>query len=161
MRIFKYEINGVVLTALFSILGIVVVIILGSYNVKDLTEAKKAEKVLEELKRLRIALEKYYQVTNEYPNLTLEGAKDNLRILDYTDKNGKLVSFAKIYGHDTLPKTPAVENILESNAIYNTDSFKQGENYGGWSYDYSGNTGEIHANLPINIYSQGIDWNNY
>lgn len=161
MKIFKHEVSGTVITTVFSILGTALVIILGSYNVKDLSEAKKAEKVLEELKGLRVALEEYYQLTREYPNLTLEGAKDNLRILDYTDENGNLISFAKIYGHDTLPKTPAVEDIVESNAIYNTNSFKQDENYGGWNYDYTGKTGEIHANLPINIYSQGIDWNNY
>lgn len=161
MRILKYELSGTSITAILSVIGVIFVIILGSYNVKDLSEAKKAEKTLEELKELRIALEKYYQLTKDYPNLTQKGAKDNLKILDYRNEKGELISFEKIYGHDRLPKTQAVEELVASNEIYDTNNFTKGSNSGGWNYDYSGKTGEIHANLPENIYSQGIDWNNY
>ena len=161
MKIFKYELSGTSITTVFSIIGVLFVIILGNYNVKDLREARKAEEVLEDLKELRIALEKYYQVTKKYPDLTREGVKDNLRILDYKDRNGKIISFAEIYGHDVLPKTPSEEGLEESNNIYDTNNFLKGNNSGGWNYDYSGNTGEIHPNLPENIYSQGVEWSSH
>ena len=137
------------------------ILFLGFYNINDLKQAKRAEYTLKELKELRIALEEYYQLTNEYPNLTYEGAKDNLRVLDYTDKNGKFISFAEIYGRDSLPSTPENENIGESNMIYDTDNFSKGSRTGGWNYDFSGRTGEIHANLPVNIFSQNIEWCEY
>ena len=60
----------------------IVIIFLAFYNIKDLKQAKRAEYTLRQLKELRIALEEYYQLANEYPNLTQEGAKDNLRILE-------------------------------------------------------------------------------
>ena len=139
----------------------IVIIFLAFYNIKDLKQAKRAEYTLRQLKELRIALEEYYQLANEYPNLTQEGAKDNLRILDYTDKNGKFISFAEIYGRDSLPSTPENENIGESNMIYDTDNFSKRSRTGGWNYDFSGRTGEIHANLPVNIFSQNVDWCEY
>lgn len=161
MKVFKLELNNTIITAIFSVVGILAAIILGSYNVKDLSEARKAEYVLEELKELRIALEKYYQLTNKYPNLTLEGVKDNLRLLDYTDSKGRLVSFAEIYGHESLPMTPEGNRLQKSNSINDVANFSKASNLGGWNYNYSGNTGEIHANLPENVYSQGVDWEKY
>lgn len=161
MKVLKFEINGTVITTIFSIIGVLAVIILGSYNVKDLSEARKAERVLEELKDLRVALEEYYQLTKEYPNLTLDGAKDNLRLLDYKNSRGELISFADIYGHETLPKTEEGEGVVESNDIYDIANFSKGSNTGGWNYNYSGQTGEIHANLPENIYFQGVEWDKY
>ncbi len=149
------------MTVLFYLLGIVTVVILGSYNVKDLNEARKAEIVLEELRELRVALEKYYQLTNTYPNLTLEGVKDNLRLLDYKNSKGEVISFADIYGHEILPSTPESEGIVKNNNIYDVENFSKGDYTGGWNYNYSGKTGEIHANLPENIYSQGIEWKKY
>ena len=143
-----------------TVIGILI-LFLGFYNINDLKQAKRAEATLKELKELRIALEEYYQLTNKYPNLTQEGAKDNLRILDYTDKNGKFISFAEIYGRDSLPSTPENENIGESNMIYDTDNFSKGTKTGGWNYDFSRRTGEIHANLPENIFSQSIEWCEY
>lgn len=149
------------ITISISILGILGAIILGSYNVKDLTEAKKAEETLENLRELRVALEKYYQATKTYPNLTLPGVKDNLKLLDFENDKGTIVSFAEIYGHNSLPKTPEILNISESNQIYDISDFSKGDNTGGWNYNYTENTGEIHVNLPENIYSQGIDWSSY
>ena len=143
-----------------TVIGILI-LFLGFYNINDLKQAKRAEATLKELKELRIALEEYYQLTNKYPNLTQEEAKDNLRILDYTDENGKFVSFADIYGHDSLPNTPENEHIAESNMIYDTNNFSKGTKTGGWNYDFSGRTGEIHANLPENIFSQSIEWCEY
>lgn len=137
------------------------ILFLGFYNINDLKQAKRAEYTLKELKELRIALEEYYQLTNEYPNLTYEGAKDNLRVLDYTDKNGKFISFAEIYGKNSLPNTPENEQISERNMIYDTNNFSEGNKTGGWNYDFSGRTGEIHANLPVNIFSQNIEWCEY
>ena len=35
---------------------------------------------------------KYYKISGKYPELTRDGANNNLRILDYIDKNGNIVS---------------------------------------------------------------------
>lgn len=156
MKILK---NNVV-TACIYIIVIIGVTILGSYNVKDLSEAKKAEETINNLIELRVALEKYYQISKSYPDLTREGVKDNLKLLDYRNSKGELISFATIYGRNTIPSTKANGELLESNAVYDSTTLNK-INQGGWSYDFSGRTGEIHANLPENIYSQGINWSEY
>ena len=61
------------------ILGIAVIILIGIYNINDLKEARRAEATLKNLRELRIALENYYTLTKDYPDLTREGAKDNLK----------------------------------------------------------------------------------
>lgn len=155
------RVKGSVLTGILFVIVFIGVIVLGSYNVKDLKETRKAEVTLKNLVELREALEKYYQLTNKYPDLTKNGVKDNLKLLDYKDKNGKLISFAKIYGHNSIAKTVGTENLLESNEIHDISDFSKGDGSGGWNFNFSGNTGEIHANLPNNIYSQGINWYEY
>ncbi len=97
-------------------------------------------------------------LTKDYPDLTKEGVKDNLKLLDFKTTDGDIISFAEIYGRNTIPKTPENERINSSNEIYNTDDFINGTNTGGWNYDYSGRTGEIHANLPFNVFSQNMNW---
>ena len=52
------------------ILGIAVIILIGIYNINDLKEARRAEATLKNLRELRIALEKYYTLTKDYPDLT-------------------------------------------------------------------------------------------
>lgn len=156
----KINLRAFISNILFVIV-IIGVIILGTYNVKDLKEARKAEETLKNLIELRSALEKYYKLTNHYPNLTKMGVKDNLKLLDYTDENGNLISFAEIYGHTSIAKTVGTENLLESNEVYDISDFSKGTESGGWNFNFSGNTGEIHANLPKNTYSQGINWYEY
>lgn len=146
------------ITVIAIIIGIFVIV---KYNINDLKQARRAEYTLKNLNRLRIALEEYYQLTKEYPDLTREGVKDDLKLLDYRDKNGVLISFAEIYGRNTIPKTPENELIMSSNEVYDTNNFKEGTGIGGWNYDFSGRTGEIHANLPNNIFSQNLEWNEY
>lgn len=153
------KIIGYIAVTIFAIL----ILFLGFYNIKDLKQARRAEYTLAQLKGLRVALEEYYQVANKYPDLTKEGAKDDLRLLDYTDSNGKLISFAEIYGKNSLPETPEnkLENVESSNMVYDINNFSKGTNSGGWNYDFSGRTGEIHANLPENIFLQSIKWCEY
>lgn len=153
------RIIGYIAVGIFAIL----ILFLGFYNIKDLKQARRAEYTLTQLKELRIALEEYYQIANKYPDLTKEGVKDDLRLLDYTDSDGKNISFADIYGRNSLPKTPENknENIESSNMIYDTSNFSKGTNTGGWNYDFSGRTGELHANLPENVFSQSIKWCEY
>ena len=150
-----------IITGVLYLVVLIAVVILGGYNVKDLKEVKKAERTLSDLVELRRALEAYYQVANKYPELTKDGAKDNLRILDYKNDKGELISFAQIYGYDSIPKTSGTEKLSESNMVYDISNFANGSNNGGWNFDFSGRTGEIHANLPNNIYSQGINWCEY
>lgn len=155
------DFKGSIITGVFSVILILAVVILGSYNVKDLQEVKKAEETLNNLVELRQALEEYYQLTQSYPDLLKSGVKDNLQLLDYKDEKGEIISFAKIYGHNSLPKTSGTETNIGNNNIYDVSDFTKGSNDGGWNYDFSGKTGEIHANLPKNIYSQGINWCEY
>lgn len=161
MKIDKKNIKGNLITAVLYVIVLIGVVILGGYNVKDLKEVKKAEKTLNNLMELRVALETYYQLTNSYPELTRDGVKDNLKLLDYINEKGELISFAQIYGHDSIPKTSETEEVLENNNVYDVSDFTKGNNNGGWNFDFSGHTGEIHANLPNNIYFQGINWCEY
>lgn len=157
----RKNIKGNVITVILYVAVLLGVVILGGYNVKDIKEVRKAEKTLNNLMELRNALEEYYKLTNRYPELSRVGVKDNLKLLDYRDEKGRVISFAKIYGHDSIPKTSGTEELLESNYVYDTSDFSNGSNNGGWNFDFSKNTGEIHANLPNNAYSQGINWSEY
>ena len=140
------------------VLGVVIIVLIGIYNINDLKEARRAEITLRNLRELRVALEKYYILTKDYPELSREGAKDNLRLLDFKTSTGETISFAEIYGRNTIPKTSENERIKSSNEVYDTNDFVNGTNTGGWNYDYSGHTGEIHANLPFNVFSQSMEW---
>ena len=150
-----------VLTIVAGIAVAVFVAILGTMNITDLKEQRRAKETMDRLTELRIALEKYYQVTKTYPELSKEGACNDLKILDYYGPDGKLISFAEIYGKNQIVSTPENEKISENNTVRDTDDFKNGTKSGGWNYNYSGHTGEIHANLPYNIYSQQIEWGEY
>ncbi|MDY4800366.1 MAG: hypothetical protein SO183_01755, partial [Fusobacterium mortiferum] len=90
MKIDKKNIKGNLITAVLYVIVLIGVVILGGYNVKDLKEVKKAEKTLNNLMELRVALETYYQLTNSYPELTRDGVKDNLKLLDYINEKGEL-----------------------------------------------------------------------
>lgn len=140
---------------------VILTILMGIFGVKDLQEIRKAEKVLTELTRIRIALERYYEITGNYPNLAKENVANDLTLLDYIDINGQKISFAEIYGSKKLAKTLSSDEIDSSNKVIDTNNFKKVSYTGGWNYDYSSGTGEIHANLPSNNYFQGINWNEY
>lgn len=127
-------------------------------NMSDLKYLRKAEIVQENLTELRIALEKYYQLTGKYPELTKPGAYDNLRLLDYVDEKGRKISFADIYKKNKIAFTQGTDKIYQNNRIFDTNDFKNINGLAGWNYDYSGQTGEIHANLLPNTYFQGVDW---
>lgn len=150
-----------IITGAIGVVILSIALFLSSSNLKDLKDTKKAEKTINHLVELRVALEKYYQLTGHYPELCREGAKDDLKILDYVDENGKRISFAEIYGKNTIPTTPKTEKFPASNHIFNTRNFDNGTNRGGWNYDYINFSGEIHANLPENSYNQGIKWMEY
>lgn len=149
-KLIKWGINiGVVLVVLKFIL----------ITVDEITQSSKIEEILGETRNLRIALEKYYQLTGKYPELTKKGANTNLYILDYVNERGEKISFAKIYGKKALPKTYGNRYISASNKVYDVEDFSKGNRKGGWNYNFSGNTGEIHPNLPENMYREKIEWN--
>ncbi|MGL4392826.1 MAG: hypothetical protein ACRCSK_05285 [Fusobacteriaceae bacterium] len=149
---------------LFEII-IAIVIIFGAISygfyskAKDLRNTTKVEKTFEKLERLRVALEKYYQLTGTYPELSMEDANDNLHLLDVKDQNGNVISFAKIYGRNSIEDTESILGGRGNNKVYDTSKFDEGSGTGGWNYDYSGRTGEIHANINSGEYgSVDIDW---
>lgn len=158
----RFQINFVKIFERIAMIGAVVgIIVLIFLNVSEINDQHKAENTLESLSEIRSALEKYYNKAKNYPELTKEGAWNNLRILDYHDKNGELVSFAEIYGKDILDGTFKNDKIDENNTVRDTNDFKNGTMSGGWNYDYTNQTGEIHANLPHNHYGQQIEWEEY
>lgn len=127
-------------------------------GLKDVDYTKKAEKVQRNLNEIRVALEDYYKITGEYPELNKEGANINLKILDYIDENGKKISFAEIYKKNTIEFTEGTDKLGKNNKVFDTENFKNNNGLAGWNYNYSGQTGEIHPNLPTNMYMQNIDW---
>lgn len=128
---------------------------------KDMSDLNHAKIVVNETKRLRIALEKYYQISGKYPNLTEYGVWNNLKELDYTDNNGKKISFADIYGSNTIASTPVNGKVEESNVVYDKKYFDNGTLSGGWNYNYTEQTGEIHPNIRDNAFFQGIKWEEF
>ncbi|MGL4403136.1 MAG: hypothetical protein ACRCTS_05405 [Fusobacteriaceae bacterium] len=138
---------------------VVIVVFYGTKNkISDVKNVEKTEITMKNIREIRVALEKYYQLTGKYPDLVREGVNDNLRTLDYLDSQGKNISFAEIYGKEKLESTPETFGIAESNKVYDIQNFKKGNLEGGWNLNYGGNSGEIHANLPQNAYNQNIDW---
>lgn len=134
---------------------IIYVVIPGS---KDIKYTQKAEETQKNLNELRIALDKYYGISGKYPELTREGANNDLKILDYIDKFGNEISFAKIYNKNSIEFTDGTKQLGKNNKIFDTNDFKKKNGLAGWNYDYSGQTGEIHPNLPRDMYKQNIEW---
>ncbi|MGL4989527.1 MAG: hypothetical protein ACRCYT_02475 [Cetobacterium sp.] len=141
-------------------IGVTVLFIyLAMRGIDDLTGTYKIDETVRSTKELRVALEKYYQKTGTYPNLIKDGATSNLHILDYIDDDGNKISFAEIYGRKTLAKTYGSNSIIASNEVFDTQNFEKASKKGGWNYNYSEKTGEIHPNLPEDIYIEKINWN--
>ncbi|MGF6905845.1 hypothetical protein [Fusobacterium sp. PH5-44] len=158
----SFTINFVKISERIAMIGAVVgIVVLIFLNVSEINDQSKAENTLASLSEIRSALEKYYNKTKTYPELTKEGAWNNLKILDYYDKNGELVSFAEIYGKNILDGTFKNDKIDLNNTVRDIADFKNGTMSGGWNYDYTNQTGEIHANLPQNHYGQQIEWDEY
>lgn len=149
-----------IITEIAIIIVIIVLLIFYAVipNVSDIKYLKKAETVQKDLKELRIALEKYYQLTGKYPELSKPGACDDLRILDYIDEKGRKISFAEIYKKNKIAPTQSADGIYYNNRVFDNNDFKKINGLAGWNYDYSGQTGEIHANLKSNTYFQEVDW---
>ncbi|MCQ8212395.1 hypothetical protein NON08_07650 [Cetobacterium somerae] len=140
-------------------IGVTILFIyLAMRGIDDLTGTYKIDETVRNTKELRIALEKYYQKTGSYPELTKEGANINLHILDYIDSKGRKISFAEIYGRKTLAKTYGSNSIIASNNVYDVQDFENTTKTGGWNYNYSQKTGEIHPNLPEDIYLEKVNW---
>jgi len=156
--------SPVIRTLLYGVAVALVLAIIAvqSYlNITDVREQERAEQTLRSLRDIRIALEKYYRQTGTYPDLAKEGAANDLKILDFVDNNGHLVSFAEMFGKPQLPETPGNNKIKGSNAVHNVTDFKNASMSGGWNYNYPEKTGEIHANLPHDVYSESIEWEEY
>lgn len=146
--------KGFTLLELFIIVSVVCILILMAIpKLSDVKESRMASEMQNNLVDMRIALEEYYIKTGEYPDLV--GAQDDLR--DVVSSDGS-VSFGEILGRRTLVKTPKVEEIEATNKIYDVSDFEKATESGGWNYNQSRNTGEIHVNLPANIFGQEIDW---
>lgn len=136
----------------------VVFIALAMKGIDDLTGTYKIDETIKNTKDIRVALEKYYEKTGEYPNLAKAGANEDLTILDYRDENNELISFAQIYGRKALAKTYGSNSIIASNVVYDVDDFSKITESGGWNYNFKGSTGEIHPNLPDKIYIEKVNW---
>lgn len=126
-------------------------------RLSDVRDSTKAAKVQKELMGMRVALENFYTSTGGYPDLISEGAKDNLKLVKGDSIEGKKVNFAQFFGKDSIAKTPEDGPLKENNKVIDQEDVDN-EGTGGWKYNYSGQTGEVHANLPDNTYNQLIKW---
>ena len=122
-------------------------------KLSDVKESRVAAQVQKDLVDIRTALEIHYKQTGEYP--VLVGNEDRLMKVIVEDE----LTFGDIIGKRKMPSTPKVGEIESSNRIIDTRKFPSSSGNGGWNYDQSGRTGEIHVNLPMNIFKQEIDWN--
>ncbi|MGL5000543.1 MAG: hypothetical protein ACRC6J_02340 [Cetobacterium sp.] len=150
------------ITTLNWVINIAVTILfiyLAMRGIDDLTGTYKIDETIRSTKELRVALEKYYQLTGNYPELNKAGVNLNLHLLDYNDVYGNKISFAEIYGRKSLAKTYGSNSIVATNDVYDVADFEGSSKNGGWNYNYSGKTGEIHPNLPDDIYVEKINWN--
>jgi len=148
----------------FTILELIIVLgalalffVMAVPRLSDVRDSTKAARVQKDLVGMRIALENFYTATGEYPDLISEGMKDNLKLIKAESIEGKKVNFAQFLERDSIPKTPKSGLIEESNLVIDWENSEQ-IGIGGWKYNYSGKTGEIHANLPDNMYNQLIEW---
>ncbi len=145
----------------FLLFTAVVVFIFFSFvtpTINEVINKDKASSVQSNLNHIRIALEEYYQKMGYYPELTRDGVNLNLTLLNSFNDKGEFVSFSKIYGNVEFPYTESSGDLKKSNKIINSNDFNNIDGSGGWVYDFSGQTGEIHPNLPKDIYNQNIDW---
>ena len=146
--------KGFTLLELFIVIGVVCILVLMAIpKLSDVKESRMASEMQNNLVDMRIALEEYYKETGEYPNLI--GVENDLRDVMSSDDG---ISFGEILGRKTLVKTPRVGEIPATNKIYDMANPEEITQNGGWNYNQSGNTGEIHVNLPTNIFGQEIDW---
>ena len=147
----------------FTILELLIIVsavgILAFMSVPKLSDVKdsgRAAEVQKNLADLRVALEEYYSQTGEYP--VLSGAEDNLREVKTEGKSGESVNFGEVLERRDIPSTPELEGISGGNTVTDLQDFSKSTHDGGWNYNFTERTGEIHANLPENIFKQSIDW---
>lgn len=152
--------KGFTLSELVIVVGAVLLLsIMAIPRISDVKDSTRAARVQRNLMELRLALENFYTSTGTYPDLVSEGVKDNLELVREDGIDGKKVDFSRILGGDKIPETPKTDILEEKNRVTDLEDFKKGDRKGGWSYNYTGKTGEIRANLPENAYNQMINWN--
>lgn len=125
---------------------------------QDIRSASMGARVQKDLVSMRLAMEEYYVETGGYPKLVKLDKDRSLEDVGTRGRNGSIVSFGKILNKNRIPSTPSVGEIVESNRVEDISDFSTGSGLGGWNYNESEETGEIHVNLPRNIFDQGIDW---
>lgn len=141
--------TGVVVLLLALILGIF-------FRTDDVKETGKAMKTQKDLIELRIALEEYYQLTGKYPEIGVEGSSGDLSLVEPHVVKNKKIYFKDIYDKNEVQSTEGTPKVKKSNKINNIQNLEKPTLDGGWNYNSK--IGEIHANLPTNIYLQNINW---
>ena len=151
------ESSKYILEAISGVLILLLALILGIFfRTDDVKETEKAMKTQKNLLELRLALEEYYNKTEKYPKLEVDGSSEDLkRIPPHIIKN-KRIYFKDVYGKEKIESTEATDKLEESNKINIIENLENATLDGGWNYNPS--IGEIHANLPKNIYLQNINW---
>ena len=125
----------------------------------DNSDINYAKDMINDIKHLRISIDKYYLKTGEFPDLAQEGVNNNLELITFEIKGKSKISFKDIYGSNILAGTPKYKDLDASNIVNEVKDFKELSNDGGWNYNKK--TGEIHINLPYNFFDQSIDWNSF
>lgn len=125
----------------------------------DNSDINYAKDMINNIKHLRISIDKYYLKTGEFPDLAGKDVNNKLELIEYKTEEGEIITFKDIYGFSVLAGTPDFKNLVASNKVYEVENFKDTTNDGGWNYNRK--TGEIHLNLPNNFFDQSIEWNSF
>lgn len=142
------------LAIIVSVIGIFA--LMAVPRLSDVKDSSRAAKVQKDLTDLRVALEEYYSQVGDYPALV--GVEDVLEDVSGRSPDGSKITFAQVLGRKKIPSTPEAEGIKKRNTVTDVKDFRDSDGKGGWNYNYTKQTGEIHANLPTGIFRQSVDW---
>lgn len=146
--------KNAIYTLILGIIVIVLVSVMYIFTNKDKNYYDNSEELILNINELRVAINKFYLETGEFPNL----CEEDFSNISGLKKDGTKIYFKDFYDKNKLPYTPSTDKIEPNNSIVDTNDFKNATLDGGWLYDYTNQTGEIHINLPFNALNQGIEW---
>lgn len=149
--------------ALVPVILLASLLIFSMYK-NDNSDVESAKRVLKDINRIRMAIDKYYLESGKLPDLVSGDNRNNLTLISFKDKDGIEKTFNDFLKtkNNRFPETPQYKNLVSTNKIIQVDNFNhvtKDSKDGGWNYNIK--TGEIHANIPYNYFNQSIDWNSF
>ncbi len=144
--------------ALVPVLLLITLFIFSAYK-NDNSDVESAKTVMNDINRIRIAIDKFYLESGTLPDLISGENRNNLKLIKFKTTKGKEKTFKNFLGENKFPETPNYKNLKNTNRIFSVENFENITEDGGWNYNIK--TGEIHANIPYNYFNQSIDWKSF